>query len=83
MLKHVLESHFANGASLAKDRLGLGQSMPRGYAIMQSSEGLLYWVNEHNQMSEPQKTNDARIIRHSANVHKLKATEHGMERPQR
>lgn len=81
MLKHVLQSHFERGASLAKDRLGLGQALPKGYAILQSSSGHLYWVNERGEQCEPIETNDARVIRHSANVHKLKAQQNGMERP--
>ena len=83
MLGEILKQHFAQGASLAVNRLGLGQALPQGYALMQNAENALYWVNEKGETCEPIATNDARIIRRSANQHKNKDIENGMERRKR
>lgn len=83
MLGNILKEHFAQGASLAVNRLGLGQALPQGYALMQNKENALYWVNEKGDMCEPIITNDARLIRRLANQHKNKEIENGMERLKR
>jgi hypothetical protein len=83
MLGTVLKQHFEQGASLAVNRLGLGQALPQGYALMQTKAAELYWVNEKGETCEPILTNDARIIRRLANQHKNKEIENGMERRKR
>lgn len=81
MLAAVIKQHFAQGSTLARDRIGLGQSMPEGYALMQTAQSELYWVNEAGESSHPIETNDARLIRRMANNHKSEKV-YGMERPQ-
>ena len=83
MLSEFLRAHFANGSTLARDRIGLGQRMPEGYAIMQTPDGKLYWLNYVGDACEPIETNDARKIRRMAIQHREGKIKSGMERPQR
>lgn len=70
MLLNHLKAHFAKGSTLARYRIGLGQAMPEGYALMQTHDNKLYWLNSNNESSEPIATNDARIIRRMAIKHR-------------
>ena len=80
MLNEILKAHFANGATLASDRIGLGQQMPTGYAVMQTACKRLYWLNDKNESSEPIDTNDARLIRRMAIKHRGREFSDAVER---
>lgn len=80
MLSDAIKKHFAEGSTLARDRIGLGQRMPHGYAIMETSDKKLFWVNEKNESCQPIDSNDGRLIRRLAIQHRDMSIKNGMER---